>query len=77
MCNHFAPRYMMSVASPPMSPANCELWKTMGVGSPPTITTTHTFSRYHPMIPKRYVPQWQTDMKNRKLIVEVRLAAVK
>ena len=31
------------------------------------------FSRHHPMVPKRYVPQWQLDMKNRDLIIKVRL----
>jgi len=66
----------MSVVSPPTSPASCELWKTVGVGSPPTITSIHAFSRYHPMIPKRYVPQWQTDMKNRKLIIDVSITAL-
>jgi len=66
----------VDLTSSPMSPASCELWKTMGVGSPPTITTTHVFSRYHPLIPKRYVPQWQTDMKNRKLIIDVRMTAL-
>ena len=30
------------------------------------------FSRLHPIIPQRYVPEWNHDMKNRKLIVEVR-----
>ena len=29
------------------------------------------FSAHHPMIPKRYVPPWQMDMKNRKLISQV------
>ena len=29
------------------------------------------FSSHHPMIPKRYVPAWQLDMKNRERIIEV------
>ena len=29
------------------------------------------FSSHHPMIPKRYVPAWQLDMKNRERIMEV------
>ena len=29
------------------------------------------FSAHHPMIPKRYVPPWQLDMKNRTRILEV------
>lgn len=29
------------------------------------------FSLHHPMVPKRYVPEWQMDMKNRKLIAMV------
>ncbi|XP_065051739.1 sperm-associated microtubule inner protein 10-like [Rhopilema esculentum] len=28
------------------------------------------FSRYHPVIPKRYTPAFKHDMKNRNLIVE-------
>jgi len=52
-------------------PGNAELWETIGVGTPPTLTTIHKFSGYHPVIPKRYIPQWQTDMKNRKLIIQV------
>jgi len=24
------------------------------------------FSRLHPMIPQRYVPEWKMDMENRK-----------
>lgn len=47
------------------------VWQTMGVGTPPTLTTTHRFSGYHPVIPKRYVPQWQTDMRNRRLTIDV------
>ena len=31
------------------------------------------FSSYHPMIPKRYVPPWQLDMKNRSEILEVKM----
>lgn len=30
-----------------------------------------SFSSHHPMIPKRYVPPWQLDMKNRYRIIEV------
>jgi hypothetical protein len=29
------------------------------------------FSAYHSMIPKRYVPSWLLDIKNRKLITQV------
>lgn len=29
------------------------------------------FSRYHPVIPKRYTQAFKLDMKNRNLIVEV------
>ena len=29
------------------------------------------FSAFHPLIPRRYVPAWQTDMKNRRLIIKV------
>lgn len=32
------------------------------------------FSAYHPMIPRRYVPGWQTDMQNRRLIIKVLLS---
>ncbi|RMX46397.1 hypothetical protein pdam_00000628 [Pocillopora damicornis] len=28
------------------------------------------WSRYHPQIPQRYVPQWTQDMQNRNLILE-------
>ncbi|XP_033106381.1 testis-expressed protein 43-like [Anneissia japonica] len=28
------------------------------------------FSKLHPVIPKRYVPEWKTDMRNRELIVK-------
>ena len=38
----------------------------------PTLRKTERFSAYHPMIPKRYIPAWQVDMKNRKLIIKVR-----
>ena len=51
--------------------SSSQIWETMGVGTPPTLTTTHKFSGYHPVIPKRYVPRWQTDMKNRKLTIDV------
>nr|XP_002129969.1 testis-expressed protein 43-like isoform X1 [Ciona intestinalis] len=35
------------------------------------------FSRLHPVIPKRYVPEWKTDMKNRnKLIQNAKLAEI-
>ena len=30
------------------------------------------FSARHPMVPTLYVPAWQLDMKNRKLILQVR-----
>ena len=29
------------------------------------------WSRHHPQIPQRHVPQWTQDMKNRSLILEV------
>ncbi|XP_071963182.1 sperm-associated microtubule inner protein 10-like [Antedon mediterranea] len=28
------------------------------------------FSKLHPIIPRRYVPEWKNDMKNRELIVK-------
>lgn len=28
------------------------------------------YSRNHPVVPSLYVPEWKTDMKNRKLIVQ-------
>ena len=34
------------------------------------------WSRHHPVIPRRYVPEWTTDMKNRRLIVQVWKASV-
>ncbi len=30
------------------------------------------FSNYHPLLPKRYVPAWQLDMKNRAVVIQVR-----
>ena len=41
-------------------------------GAPLTLAKTERrlFSAHHPMIPKRYVPAWQLDMKNRKLIIQ-------
>ncbi|XP_063958748.1 sperm-associated microtubule inner protein 10-like [Lytechinus pictus] len=27
------------------------------------------FSKLHPVIPRRYVPEWKNDMKNRELLV--------
>ncbi|XP_028403014.1 testis-expressed protein 43-like [Dendronephthya gigantea] len=33
-------------------------------------TSLPVWSRHHPVIPKRYVPAWTTDMKNRRLIVQ-------
>ncbi|XP_062509689.1 uncharacterized protein LOC134185827 isoform X2 [Corticium candelabrum] len=35
-----------------------------------TASTAPLFSRYHPMIPKCYVPPWQLDMNNRRFIIE-------
>jgi len=32
---------------------------------------TH-FSRFNPIIPRRYVPEWKTDMESRSLLREVR-----
>ena len=51
--------------------SNNKVWETMGVSTLSTLTTTHMFSGYHPVIAKHYVPQWQTDMKNRKLTIKV------
>ena len=34
------------------------------------------WSRHHPQIPQRYVPQWTQDMKNRSLILEVGFGSV-
>ncbi|XP_046859346.1 testis-expressed protein 43-like [Xenia sp. Carnegie-2017] len=28
------------------------------------------WSRYHPVIPKRYTPEWTNDMRNRRLILQ-------
>ncbi|XP_002737024.1 sperm-associated microtubule inner protein 10-like [Saccoglossus kowalevskii] len=28
------------------------------------------FSKYHPVIPIRYVPEWKNDMRNRNLIIK-------
>ncbi|XP_001178789.2 testis-expressed protein 43-like [Strongylocentrotus purpuratus] len=28
------------------------------------------FSKLHPVIPRRYVPEWKNDMKNRELLVK-------
>ena len=61
----------MSVRVGSSGSGNREMWETMGVGTPPTLTKTHRFSGYHPMIPKLHVPQWQSDMKNRKLTIKV------
>ncbi|KAL8605776.1 hypothetical protein ACOMHN_059341 [Nucella lapillus] len=33
-------------------------------------TRVPEFSRLHPIIPKLYVQEWKTDMKNRRLITE-------
>ena len=30
------------------------------------------FSKLHPVIPRKYVPEWKNDMSNRELIVKVR-----
>lgn len=38
-----------------------------------TESQTHSipvWSRYHPQIPQRYIPQWTQDMENRTLILE-------
>ena len=48
-----------------------ELRRTLGWGRPPVIITRDTFSAHHPMIPRRYVPEWQLDMKNRRNIIKV------
>ncbi len=49
-----------------------ELRNTLGWSQPRLARTRHRFSAHHPTIPRRYVPEWQTDMKNRALIVQVR-----
>ena len=33
-------------------------------------TSLPVWSRHHPVIPMRYVPEWTTDMKNRRLLVK-------
>jgi len=30
------------------------------------------FSNHHPLLPKRYVPPWQLDMKNRAILIQVK-----
>jgi len=35
-----------------------------------TYISVPKFSKYHPVIPRRYVPEWKNDMKNRELIVK-------
>jgi len=35
------------------------------------VRDTPRFTVHHPMIPQRYVPPWQLDMKNRKQIILV------
>ena len=37
------------------------------------VATPFGFSNSHPVIPRRYVPPWQLDMKNRQLTIEVSL----
>ncbi|XP_013386181.1 testis-expressed protein 43-like [Lingula anatina] len=34
------------------------------------VTRVPAYSRNHPIIPRLYVPEWKTDMKNRKLIIQ-------
>lgn len=36
------------------------------------VKRTAVFSAHHPLIPKRYVPQWQLDMENRRNIGKVK-----
>ena len=48
-----------------------ELKSTLGWGDPPKVRNCSVLSAHHPLIPRRYVPAWQTDMENRKLIIEV------
>ncbi|KXJ28034.1 testis-expressed protein 43 [Exaiptasia diaphana] len=35
-----------------------------------TTQSIPVWSRYHPVVPQRYVPQWTQDMVNRNLILE-------
>ena len=48
-----------------------ELRETFGWGVPRVVTTIDAFSVHHPLIPTRYVPAWQLDMRNRRNIVKV------
>lgn len=48
-----------------------ELKNTLGWGDPPNVRNCSVLSAHHPLIPRRYVPAWQTDMENRKLIIQV------
>lgn len=48
-----------------------ELRDTIGWGQPRRTRTQHCLSAHHPLIPRRYVPEWQSDMRNRALIVQV------
>lgn len=46
--------------------------KKSGVGRPGKVVRDGAvFSAHHPLIPKLYVPAWQQDMENRKLIIQV------
>ena len=50
-----------------------ELQRTLGWNYPPILNTKEVFSAYNPMVPHRYVPEWQLDMKNRENIIKVLL----
>uniref|UniRef100_H2YAH7 Uncharacterized protein n=1 Tax=Ciona savignyi TaxID=51511 RepID=H2YAH7_CIOSA len=42
-----------------------------------TVQHVPSFSKLHPVIPKRYVPGWKTDMENRtRLIQNAKLAGI-
>jgi len=47
-----------------------ELKNTLGWRDPPNVRNCSVLSAHHPLIPRRYVPAWQTDMENRKLIIQ-------
>ena len=48
-----------------------EFQQTFGWGDPPVVSSKEVFSAHHPIIPTRYVPEWQLDMKNRTNIIKV------
>lgn len=50
------------------------VFKELGYNPKKAVRDTPKFSSHHPMIPQRYVPQWQLDMKNRKQIIMVAMS---